>query len=523
MRMKIIDSPWLFAFVTAWGALVFWLAPHPPMIDLPQHAAQVALLHDLLLNQSPWADFFQINWLTPYLIGYGLALPLTFIMPVAAALKLLLSLTYLAFVAMCLKLCRHFGADERLRWLFLLSFFGFVYTWGFFTFMVAAPIALWFLLLADRYAHAQSLPRAAGVAAVGLMLLASHGLMFLFAVGAGGILLLAHARQWRQLLVALWPYVLLGLAAIAYFLATREVGSELASQDSLSDAMIWAGGPLRIPKMLVYALGANVQGISALLPLVTVTVMLAAPWLLGLRIDWQHRSSWLPFAIVLAIMLLIPSYALSTQFLYQRFAIFLLPAYAWMFTRQHAGGRHIHNPAGAGLVLPLLILLCLAMLSLHSVRAWRFGQETADIDSLITAVDPQQRALSLVFDRDSVADNNIKVYSNYPAWYQATRHGLIDFNFAWFPPQIARYRPEHLPDVLPGFESEPESFDWQQHGGENYRYFFVRPSPDMPADLFRDAPCAPQLLLARGSWMVYERVSCESQQQAKPVVQAATG
>ena len=115
---------WLFILAALWGAAIFWLAPHPPMIDLPQHAAQVALLRDLLQGTSPWTAFFRINWITPYLVGYGLALPLSLLMPVAAALKLLLSLAYLAFVFMCVRLRRYFGADARLDWLFLLSFTG---------------------------------------------------------------------------------------------------------------------------------------------------------------------------------------------------------------------------------------------------------------------------------------------------------------------------------------------------------------------------------------------------------------
>ena len=83
----------LFMFTALCGALIFWLARHPPMIDLPQHAAQVTLLRDMLLGQSPWADLFRINPFTPYIIGYGLALPLSLIMPIAAAMKLLLSLS----------------------------------------------------------------------------------------------------------------------------------------------------------------------------------------------------------------------------------------------------------------------------------------------------------------------------------------------------------------------------------------------------------------------------------------------
>ena len=50
----------LFALTVFWGAAIVWLAPHPPMIDLPQHAGQLALLKQLLFGQSPWADLFQV-------------------------------------------------------------------------------------------------------------------------------------------------------------------------------------------------------------------------------------------------------------------------------------------------------------------------------------------------------------------------------------------------------------------------------------------------------------------------------
>jgi hypothetical protein len=80
-----------FFLTVIYAGAMFWLAPHPPMADLPQHAGQITLWRDLLLGQSPWQSLVNINYFTPYLIGYGLALPLTFLMPVAAALKLLLT------------------------------------------------------------------------------------------------------------------------------------------------------------------------------------------------------------------------------------------------------------------------------------------------------------------------------------------------------------------------------------------------------------------------------------------------
>ena len=67
------------------GLGAIWGAPHPLMIDLPQHAGQLALVRDMLLGRSPFAGELRINLLTPYLLGYALTLPLSLIMPIAVA------------------------------------------------------------------------------------------------------------------------------------------------------------------------------------------------------------------------------------------------------------------------------------------------------------------------------------------------------------------------------------------------------------------------------------------------------
>ena len=41
-----------------------------PLVDLPQHAAQVVSLDGILKNQYLWGDFTEVNWDTPYLTGY---------------------------------------------------------------------------------------------------------------------------------------------------------------------------------------------------------------------------------------------------------------------------------------------------------------------------------------------------------------------------------------------------------------------------------------------------------------------
>ena len=509
--MQKSRSPWrvLFVLTVLWGALIFWVAPHPPMVDLAQHAGQVALLRDMLLGQSPWSELFRINPFTPYVLGYGLALPLSMVMPVAAALKLLLSLGYIIFVFMCIKLRREFNADPRLDWLFLLGFFGFAYKWGFFTFLIAAPLGLWFILLSVRYARQPSLRRGAGIVAVGLAMLASHGLIFVFAWGVGGLLVAAATlrRGFKPLLAALLPYVLLFVACAVYFLISRHVNAGF--ENGLEQGLKWRLGWQR-RHVLPFAVGGSGQKNTLFTFFPVFVLMAAAPWLMGLRIDWRRLLNWMPFLGVVLILALVPHFAFSTTFLYERFALFLMPAYAWMFSRPAvtpAGGT-MPGSRLATLGLVLMAGASWAVLGQHTAWAWRFGQESRGFVEILSMVEPRQRALTLVFDSNSQAARSDFVYIHYPAWYQAEKQGLIDFNFAWFPPQVVRFRLDRLPPVMSGFDWEPKGFEWKKHRGQDYRYFFVRREGPLPQDFFAGADCPPVAVVTREHWTVFERRPC---------------
>ena len=477
----------LFWAATLWGASIFWLSAHPPMVDVPAHAGQVALLRDLVFGEGRWSELVRINPFTPYLIGYGLALPLSLVMSATAAVKLLLSVSYLAFVAMCIALAREFRSDARLYPLFLVGFFGLAYKWGFYTFLVAAPVTLAFVLLALRYAKAPSAKGALALFAAGLVMLASHGLAFMLGWAVGAALLVAERRT--RLLHSGWPYAALALAFVAYFVGSRLFQSQYHVAYQYWDPTHY--GWMRLLKIPLYAIGDRDD--KLLLEPIALALV-AAPFLVARRPQW--RSS-VPLAAVVAMMLAIPSYAFDTAFLYERYGVFLLPALAWAFS-----GARGHPRAPSALIL----LLCALVLSLYSVRASRFGEETRSIDAAIAALAPGERALTLAFSTASPGAGHPSVYIHYPAWYQAERNGLVDFNFAWFPPQVVRWRPERAPAVTPGFEWHPQRFDWNKHEGERYRYFFVHGA--LPAGFFAAAPCPPARIFTDGAWAIYERRSC---------------
>ncbi|CAN0617404.1 conserved membrane protein of unknown function [Burkholderia multivorans] len=495
----------LFFITVGVGGIVFWLAPHPPMNDLPQHAAQIATLHDLLLGQSPWDRLLRINLFTPYLLGYVLAVGLSFVMPVAAALKVLLTLSFYGFVAAYVALRKHFGGDERLDWLCMPGFFGFAYAYGFFSYLVAAPIGMFLLVTARDYAEQPSARRGTVLLLANIALFFCHGLMFVFINAIGGMFLLVrHGRNVRRLARAIWPYALLAALCGVYALSHREV--DLAPMYPFS--VLWNAAPwVRLFCAIIYP-----WGIAAQMWMVPVGALLyAAPFFMGARLT-RNRMAFVPLAVVAIVWFCVPAFAMNTFFLFQRFAMFIFPFYALIF-RDVVKGEVAQRSVNARALVSqaLLAAVCIGFVGVQGARAVRFAEESADFDAVTAAVEPAQRGLMLVFDKRSPAADNPDLYDNFALWYQAEHRGLVDFNAAWFPPQIVRYRLDRMPAVGPSDVAPAplsEHFDWRRYQGRSYRYFFVRHTSPIPEGLFANPDCRVVLLKSAGTWSLYERQSC---------------
>jgi hypothetical protein len=242
-------------------------------------------------------------------------------------------------------------------------------------------------------------------------------------------------------------------------------------------------------------------------------VLLAAPWLMGLRPALrQAPGASVVFVVLAAVLCAAPSFVFETSFVYERFSLLLFPAYGWLFAAAPAPRRSAWpTAAGAGVVAASVALLAQA-----GLRIGRFGAESADFEAAIAPLQNRQRALALVFDTASPASENPGAYVHYALWYQVEREGLVDFNLAWVQPQLLRYRVAARPRVAMDLAWHPQAFDWARHDGGAYRYFIVRRKGDVPAALFAGAPCPPVLLSEAGRWQVYERCASAGAAAATP-------
>ncbi|WP_118179514.1 hypothetical protein [Paraburkholderia phosphatilytica] len=495
----------LFIATVLSGATLMWIAPRPPLCDLPQHAAQVALLRDLIAGTSPWASIVRVNFFTPYLAGPLLTLLLSHAMPIPAAFKVLLTGAYLAFTRCAVLLRKHFRGDERLDWLFIPGFFGFAFAWGFITYLVAAPIGLLFILFADRYALAPSSRRALGLVLLGVAVFFSHGLVFLFACAVGALMLAIRQRRIAPIARAIGPYLLLGALAIVYAAVTTGHDVLIALANYLPHPS-WGAMGRRPSEFVLYPLTSNGSFRHDPLIVLFALFMFAAPWILGDRLNPRSRATLIPFAVIVAIYAFVPDIAMKTAYLYQRFAVFILATYALMFRAPVP----LANRSAVRETSVWLVLMCgtWIYLGVQAVRMEQFAAESARFETILDAMAPGQRALSLIFLKRSDAYDSQVAYMHYPLWYQAERHGFVDMNFAWFIPEIVRLRAGQLPAVSPNFELSPQRFDWKRDGARKYRYFVVRDTAPLPAGFFANDECEVKLVRTAGDWSLYERGGC---------------
>ncbi|WP_321961085.1 hypothetical protein [Paraburkholderia sp. J7] len=504
---RVLTVRFLFVATVLYGGLLFWVAPRPPLVDLPQHAAQVAMLHDLMLGKSPWHQLMRVNLFTPYLIGYLFALPFTLVMSVSAAVKLVLTLSYYTFVFACVLLRRRFDGDARLDWLFVPGFFGLAWQWGFYTFVVATPLGLLYLLLALRHADRPSRSTSGWLFLAGTALFFAHGLVFLVANAIGGtfVLVRGRGRKLSKTMLALVPYAGLLLLCAVYVVVNHNAQSAYES-----DVPSFLQGQIvhRVASILMSTWGA---GFSHRWPMIVATlVVLAAAHLLGLRLNRREPAALVPLGVLLAMWAFVPSSGMSTHLLYERFALYVLPFYAFIFVRREPSGddtdaRRRRDLVGQG----ALALVCLVFFGVQTKSLLDFAKESASFETVLASAEPAQRALILTMDPVSPAAGNPLAYMHYAAWYQADKQGLVDYNFADSLAQAVRYRERRsLSMSADRLAWLPDTFDWNIDRGDQYRYFFVRTSGALPHALLANRLCPLTVVQRSGEWLLYENQKC---------------
>src|SRR6478735_7450509 len=236
------------AFSALLLAAFFWVT-YLPMVDLPQHAAQISIwLH---LHDPHWAEFqlFELNLRTPYLGAYALARAFSGWVGVVPALKLVVWLSIVGHWAAFDWLVRSLG---HARWLGLLGVplaMGYGVYFGFISFIGALPFGLAATCLALRHREGPSLASGLWLGGALCATLATHG----FALGLTVVLVAPLLLRGRGSLIARGLPLLAPAALMVVWLVPGSSARSIAL--TIWDPRFWELNQL--PGLLLASSGAD--------------------------------------------------------------------------------------------------------------------------------------------------------------------------------------------------------------------------------------------------------------------------
>jgi hypothetical protein len=505
-------EPVLFTVACVLCAIPVWVPDFPPMTDLPQHAAQVALLFNLANPEFQFADLFKVNLFTPYLFGYGLIAVFFPVLGIVAACKLVISLAIAAFPPATRFFLREIGSSPCFAWLVFPTLYGFSYQWGFLNFLVAAPVGMFFLGLVWRRNSEPTLGSSLLMAGALNLLFFCHALIFGFFVIIAVAYWLFRARRSRDFIALAWPVLTTIPAVIAWIILNRSHPAatttttfwDLSWFNSIdpyySSIAAWRNsrepgwGWGRITGIIPRLLGARPD-----LPSLIVGLSLfAIPILAGGRFA-RSIPRLIPFAVCLCILLFIPSFVFGTGFVFHRFTLFMLPFFlaALDFSTQEEIVAH------RKWLWPAIPVIAFSWMALMINRTLLIDKQMEGFATILDRMEPGKRTLSMIFARDDPASIS-PTFIHFPTWYSALKQGITDPSAASFLQMPVAFRSGKMPRAaIMGFDWNPQWFDWREYNADRYDYFIVRSESDMTGQLFRDAPAGLILLNHAGDWYLY--------------------
>jgi hypothetical protein len=453
-----------------------------PMMDLPQHAAQIATWAQWSELASGDRAALELNLRTPYLLAYPLARVLSPVFGVLVSLKLIVALAALGNLFAFWLLARRAGHSPWLALLGLPLTFGFSFYYGFVSFLLATPLIV--LAVTAALEHARN-PRWSSGLALGVLLcvtLVAHGFAAMIAMlSVVPLLILGPIGSLLRRTAPLAAPILLGLLWLTPTLRSQALYDYSIPPGRAYQWLSMIAGPGSFQDRAALALG--------------VVVAIVLVLFLGRPSKELGRLGLL--AVALTGYALLPQLFWGTAFLHERLVAFVVPALMLAFEPRRSSAKL--ERLGAALTF----VTCASWFALFSTRLVRFNREMADYHALADELPAGLRVRPLIFQRDSRAFPGAPAYLHVSAYYHAAKGGIPAYSFATFSSSVIRYRDGHSSPLAPGMEWVPERFDASAEA-ELYDYFLVRGGP-AHLELFAKSPLPIALDACQGSFCGYAR------------------
>lgn len=489
MNLKKLElSQIIFCLLVLLSVGIILSGSYLPMVDLPQHAAQVATLNDALKGESPWSHIFDLNFTTPYLLGYFSWLLISQFFEIVLASRILVSFIFLLFVFSMIKLKNQLGASWLVPWIAIPSFFGFCYEWGFVTYLLSISVGILFFIENIKWSNKPNIKDVLFILIFGVLLFYSHILSFLFFCLLSFVFILFNLSNKRDVFKIIPVYGLFFLFLLSYVY----LGDELGSQYGYGVDVMYHTIDEKIINLMVFPWSILDKSV-----IYFSIILLIIPFFMGYFFS-KDLKRIIPVFIFLLVWFTLPHFINKTYFIYERYSILFFVFYYLVFDlrKDYFYCKYIKI---------LFIFLVFYLMIEDYKNIFLAKKEAADFEKIIEVLPIEKRVLGLIFEPMSKSVSIPFTYVHFASWYQAQKHGWSDFNFAWFHPQIVRYKPLQTPEVKPGFEWTPQYVQYLNSCHE-YDILIIRAYDASVRQLVENGACRKYTLsVHHGSWLIFEK------------------
>jgi hypothetical protein len=479
------------------------------MVDYPQQLAAASILRFYGDPARALRQTYEIVLLRPQGLFEMITAGLAFLLPIEAAGKLVVSLCLLAVPLCVLLLCRRTGRPAWYALLALAVTYNHAFYWGFADNLVAYPLVLLGVALADRaFDGPFRWPAWSLLAMVGLLFYTVHLEFLLVFAGAVGWLGLVRRPGLRRL--ALWlssmvPGLALGMGVLSW--AHRHAAEVMTGyqQRLAADPAHYTSFAAKASRMPSILFGGSADGLCYLLVavLLAVVLVLSVPRVTEAGGGALYRTRFISLAAWIGLLFFIlPDYTrgyLVSDRLLPLAVMVLIPGL----------------PRPTPQRLRFAALLTAGLLTLQLLRTttgfFNFAAEVDGLGELLDQAAPGQSLAGLIYEPGGELGANgweePPVLIHFPAYYQALKGGRLHFSFLQFFNSPVAYRPGRNEDdalLAEWNEWNPQRFVYPRHGS-HYRYFLVRGGPERLAAAFGPYLRETRVLKA-GRWFLVERL-----------------
>ena len=477
-----------FILIVGLTIVVILNGSYLPLVDLPQHAAQVAALDELLKGKSTWTNLVELNFNTPYLVGYLSWLGLLQFFDIVLSSRILVILIFLCFIFSAIQLKNTLQSSWLVPWVAIPSFFGFCYEWGFITYLLAISIGILFFIQNIKWSNHPNIKQGLIVSLLGVILFYSHILSYLFFCLLSFIYFIYNVEDKKNILKIIPTYFLFFCLLIFYL----NVSDSLGSQYTYGVKVMYHSIGEKFFNLMIYPWSMTDK--SFIYPSL---ILLIIPFLMGYRISSEFKR-YIPLVILILVWFLLPHFMNNTYFIYERYSILFFLFFYLIFERK--------NDFKYSKYFSAIFLILIVFLMIEDYKnIFLAKKETVDFANTVEELPANKRVLGLIFEPISASGSTPFTYVHFASWYQAQKGGWSDFNFAWFHPQIVRYKPSKTPEVKPGFEWTPQHVQYL-NACDNYDILIVRAYDISVRHLIEHSTCRNYTLsVHHGSWLIFEK------------------